>query len=203
MSTPILIQNQASSVILYLELSETGLAATGLTFADMSAGIKKTGDAAFATFTLTAGNFTELDDGYYEVDLATGDTDTLGNLYLRFTSATTKASLIVGNVVAAASAPVVPAPYVIPTTSIEGYVYGIDGTPEESVVVAARILTQPTILATGVALLPDVLTALTDSSGYFVIELLTGAQVEIQIPALNYRRTFVVPASTANLFTLE
>jgi hypothetical protein len=203
MSTPILIQNQATSVVVYLELTATGLGATGLTFADVTCDIKKSGDSSFSTFTLSALNFTELDEGYYEVDLATTDTDDLGNLYLRFSTSTTKPSLVVANVVAAPVAPSAPAPVVIPTTAIEGYIYNLDGTARESITIAARILSQPTIVPTGVALMPDVTVTATDEDGYFVLDLLTGAQVEVQIPALNYRRTITVPASPANLFTLE
>lgn len=202
MSTPILIQDQPTNVVVYLELTATGLGATGLTHDDVTCGIKKSSDPAFSVYVLDATNFTELDDGYYLVALTSVETTDTGSLYLRFSSTTTKATLIVANVVEEPAAPSVPAAVVIPTTAIEGYIYNLDGTGRADITVAARILAQPTIVDVGVALMPDVTIATTDSDGYFVLELLTGSQVEVQIPALNYRRTITVPASPANLFTL-
>jgi hypothetical protein len=205
MNTTLIIQNAATSVVVYLEL-ETGGPATGLTDADVTAGIKKAGAGSFSVFALTALNFTELTDGFYEVNLAAGNTDTLGLLYLSFTGADIKPSLFVGYVTTAATAPPIPSPaFTPPITAIFGYIYGSDGEPVEGTTVVARVTQQPYIIhpdTDGVLVNSDFLTTTTDETGFFTISLLTGATVEFIISDANYRRTVVIPGSTANLFDI-
>lgn len=205
MNTTLLIQNAATSVVVYLEL-ETGGPATGLVFSDVTAGIKKAGAGSFAGFTLTALNFTELDNGFYEVDLATGDVNTLGLLYLSFVGADLKPSLFVGYVATAATAPPIPTPaFTPPVTAIFGYIYDATGEPIEGVSVVARVMAQPTIIhptTDGILIGSDFQTAQTDATGFFTISLLTGASVEFIITDANYRRTVTIPGSTANLFDI-
>lgn len=204
MSTPLLLQNTSSSVVAYLEL-QTGSPATALTFADVTAGLKKEG-GAFLAFPLTALNFTNLGSGFYEIAVTAADTNTLGSLYFSFSGATIKTSLIVARVaVSAAAPPTPPASYTPPLTTIFGYIYGQAGTPKANVTVMFRTTSKPTIihpLDQGILVTEEFLTTVTDSTGFFSQDLLTGAQVEVLIPDSNYRRVITVPATTANLFDI-
>lgn len=201
-STPILLQDNTGSVSFFLEDSD-GDPVTGLTDADVTADLKKSG-GSFASFALSGGNFTEIGLGFYEIDLAAADTDTLGNLYLRLSGPLFKSTLVSAFV--AESVPVNPTtPISIPKTDLFGYVYQSNGEPASNVSVSARVLVQPTLLnpsGEAVAIKTELVTVKTDSDGYFIISLLTGADVDVFIPSVNYRRTLQVPASSQNLFSI-
>lgn len=199
MNTAFLVQSTATSVVIYLELAAGG-PATGLVFSDVTAGIKKDGAGSFSSFTLTAPTFSDLGSGFYEVDLGIGDTDTLGNLYLRFSGATIKSTLFVGYVTA--DPLVVPPVSVPPVTAIFGYIYNSAGVPVEGAGIVARVVQMPYIVPDGILVGSDFITTTTDEDGFFTISLLSGAQVEFIITDANYRRTVTIPGSTANLFDI-
>ena len=201
--TPILIQNSAGSVIVYVE-DLTGSPATGLADTDVTADIKKAGAGSFSSHTLSPTNWTELSGGFYEVDLASTDTDVLGDLYLRVQGATIRTALVVSYIVA--SAPVNP-PSVTPPSAVAifGYVYDPDSQPVAGVTVSARILGSPTVLhpgTEGLAITQDLVTVETDSDGFFSISLISGVSVDLTISAARYRRTFIVPSISTNLFDI-
>lgn len=204
MATPLLLQNTPSSVVVYLEL-QTGLPATGLLFSDVTVGLKKEG-GSFTAFPVTALTFTNLGSGFYEVALAATDVDTLGSLYLSFTGSSIKTGLIVANVALSASVPPVPpAPYTPQTTTIFGYIYGQNGAPSGNVSILFRMITKPAIvhpLDQGILITEPFLTTVTDSSGFFSKDLLTGTQVEVLIADANYRRVITVPGTASNLFDI-
>jgi hypothetical protein len=50
----------------------------------------------------------------------------------------------------------------------------------------------------GIAVLSEPLTTETDERGYFQFDAITGANVQVQIPALAYNRTLVVPPPPAH-----
>lgn len=205
MNTPLLIKNATASVVVYLAL-DSGGPATGLTEVDVTAGIKKNGAASFTSFALTQSNFDELSDGFYEVDLAAGDTDTSGTLYFSFTGAGLTPTLLSCWVATAAAAPPLPSPAFTPlVTEIFGYVYGASGLPVSGATVVARVTQQPTILhptSDGILIGSDFLSTTTDSTGFFTLTLISGAAVEFLIPAASYRRTVTIPVATANLFDI-
>ena len=204
MTTPLLLQNTPSSVVAYLEL-QTGLPATGLLFSDVTVGLKKEG-GSFLAFSLTALNFTDLGNGFYEIALTAADVDTLGSLYFSFTGASIKTSLIVAAVVVAATAPPVPpAPFTPQTTTIFGYIYGQTGAPSANISVIARTITKPAIIhpqSQGILITEPFITTSTDASGFFSLNLLTGTQVEVLIADANYRRVITVPVTSSNLFDI-
>jgi len=205
MNTPLLIQNAATTVVIYLELAD-GSPATGLAYTAVTAGIKKAGASSFSTFTLTSGNFADLGNGFYGISLVSGDTNTLGSLYLSFTSATTKPTLLAAFVAVAATAPPIPTPgFTPPITAIYGYIYDSAGQPLSGTSVVARIVSQPTIVhptTDGILIGADFLTTTTDDTGFFTLSLITGTSAEFIIADANYRRTITVPGSTANLFDI-
>lgn len=201
-STTLLLQNAVGSLTIYLQDTD-GNAATGLTFADVSADLKKAG-GSFSAITLSGTNFTELGSGFYELDLEDTDTDVLGNLYVRVSGATIDTALFSAYV--AASAPVNPTGTTAPsTTTIFGYLASPSGDPEAGASVQARVLNQPALLHPGdegVGVTSGLVSVKTDSDGFFTMELLTGLTVDFFIPSVNYRRTFVVPVSSTNVFDL-
>lgn len=204
MSAPILLQNATGSITVYLELSAGG-AATGLTFSDVTADLKKTGESSFTAMTLSGSNFTEIGSGFYELDFAVGDTDTLGNMYVRISGATIKLSLSVAFV--AATAPVNPTTINPPNTSeLFGFVYGPDAAPVAGASVSVKLLSPPQVLSSsdpeGFGVTTNTLTTKTDAEGFFTITVTEGLTVDFAIPALSYRRTLVVPAANSNVFDL-
>jgi len=205
MTTPILIQDSAGSVTVFLENTADGSPATGLVDTDVTADIKKAGAGSFSAHALTSSNFTEISGGYYEVDFAAADTDTLGNLYLRVQGASIRTALSVAYVVAAA--PVNP-PSVTPPSVVQifGYVYGADASPLVGASVSGRILSSPTVLFPGddgILVNQELVTVKTDNDGFFTIGLISGSNVDILIPAANYRRTILVPTTSTSLFDIS
>jgi hypothetical protein len=201
--TPILISDSAGSLTVYLETT-AGAPATGLTDTDVTADLRKEGAGSFSSHTLTPSNFTELGGGFYEIDVAAADTSALGNLYLRIQGGTIKTTLAVSFVVD--SDPINP-PTITPPSivAIFGYIYGPDAEPVVGVGVTARILGSPTVLHPGnegLAIGQELVTSATDSDGFFTINLISGTSVDLFISAARFRRTFVVPSSSANLFDI-
>ena len=202
MASIILLQNAVGSLTVYLQ-STDGTAATGLTFADVSADLKKAG-GSFSALTLSVSNFTELGDGFYELDLAATDTDTLGNLYVRISGATISTALFSAYI--AATSPVNPTGTTTPTTTtVFGYLVDPSGSPVAGASVQARILAVPALLHPGddgLGVTSGLVSVKTDAGGFFTMDLLTGLAVDFFISAVGYRRTFVVPATPVNVFDL-
>ena len=138
MSTPLLIQNSSTSVVVYLSSAKTGQPSLGLTHEDVIVGIKKEG-GSFVTLPLNDLNFYELSDGFYRLALTPNDTDTLGSLYLSFVGAGIKNAMVVCHVAEPVTAPPQPSPGYTPSiTTVFGYVYDSAGKPKVSVSVTAR-----------------------------------------------------------------
>lgn len=150
-------------------------------------------------------NFGEAFDGYYFLTLDAADTDTLGSLGLFVTGATIRTALEGFQIVESFESATSPGVGTPNTTSIYGYVYEIDGTPKAGAGVSARTLNSPSIVSPGtegMAVSTDIVTAISDSTGFFALTLLTGSQVDITVASVNYRRTITVPADSINLFEI-
>jgi len=202
MPCQVLIQNTAAPLVVLL-LDNTDTPVTGLTFADVTADLKKDTDP-FAVFTLTALNFVEIANGYYQVNLATTDTDTLGNLYLSIQGAAITQTMVTAYVAVTAPDPTPTVATPPATTGLFGFLYDSSASPLVNASVSATVLAVPTILYTpnGMSVEQDTITVITDAQGFFTIELITGAAVDIFIPVANYRRTLTVPAADTNLFSI-
>lgn len=197
-----IVQNSAATLLVYIQQTDN-TPATGLTFADVTASLKKDTNP-FAVFTLTGVNFVEVANGYYDISLLAADTDTLGNLYLSILGSgliTTLATAFVAVTVPAPTPTVATPPN---TTDLFGFVYDAAASAVANASVTARVLANPTVLFTpeGMAAETDLVTVTTDAQGFFTITLLEGADVDIFIPAANYRRTLNVPAANTNLFSI-
>lgn len=89
------------------------------------------------------------------------------------------------------------------TCLIKGHILNLNGTPMQNASVGARLLALPETLS-GVGIQDQVVSATTDSNGFFQITLVQDATVDIFIPAIGYRRTIVVPSTTlADLFEIS
>lgn len=203
MSCPVVLQSTASSITIYLETT-AGSDATGLVFSDVSVDLKKEGEASFSAKVLSGANFTEVGGGTYEITFTTAETDTLGNMYVRVSGATIRT--VVHSVYVTESAPVVVSnSLTIPTTDLFGYITGADGSPLVGAAVSARVLATPSVGSSGgegYVSGTSLITTKTDSDGFFVMSLVTGSQIDLFIPASNYRRTLTVPSSSKNVFDL-
>lgn len=204
MSLTVAVQGTPVSFVVYLELQSDGTAATGLTFSDVACYLKKD-SGSFAPKTLDGTNFTEIGSGFYELDLAASDTDTVGNLYVRVQGGTIRAT--VGVVYVTSTTPVTTSATAqsISTTSLFGYIYDSAGAPVSGAAISARILSSPLLLHPGddgVAITTGLTTVKSDGDGFFALSLVSGTVVDIIIPTVNYRRTVTVPSSSANLFDI-
>lgn len=148
----------------------------------------------------TDGSLIDIGGGYYKLALTSSDTSAVGTLYIRVDGPNINSIVDVANV--GTVTPVVPsiAP-TIPTTVVFGTLLDPAGDPVENACVSAKILATPAIFD-GVAITSALTTVRTDSSGYFTMTLITGAQVDIFIPSANYRRTITVPATSTGLFDI-
>jgi hypothetical protein len=87
------------------------------------------------------------------------------------------------------------------TNILTGNLIDASGSALSGESVSARILSAPTIMGTtpnigGVG--TDMVSTTTDTSGFFALEVLQGAEVDIVIPSINYRRTLTVPSNTTD-----
>lgn len=199
MSSPTLVQSAASSVVVYL--SQAG-PVPGLVPGDITAFLRKEG-GAFVAFDL-AGRLTDLGGGFYEISLVAADTDTLGLTYLRLEGPDFDTALYSYLVVEAVPTAPSSSPS-FPVADLFGYVQTPQGLPASGVAVAARILRMPSLQYTGAdsaVLTRELVVTKTDSSGFFSLRLLSGADVDIFISATGYRRTLRVPGSNQNLFLI-
>lgn len=201
-SCPVIVQGSSHSLLIYLEDSD-GNPVTGLADTDLTADLRK-GSGSFIAFPLSGSNFSEVGDGFYDVTLSSTDTDTLGNLYLRVTGADIKTALF--SALVAESVPTSPtSALTVSTTSLFGYVYDSGGSPVSGASVSARILAYPSVQHPNdeaFVLTEDLVTVKTDSAGFFTLDLVTASDVDIFIPAANYRRTLRVPGTSQNLFSI-
>ena len=198
MNGPVLQQTTAGVILVQLELTNND-PAINLTLASLVFHSKKANVSAFSVFTPSA--LVELNNGTYQVTVPSSVTDVLGNLFIKVSSPLIKTAIsyaYVTNVI-----PVLPenTPTTADTIGLYGYIVGPSNEPLQGVPVSARVLGAPyTIVESAVSI--SSLTVVTDSNGYFFLTLLEGATVDIFIPAVNFRRTLVVPAVSSSLFEI-
>ena len=192
-----LTQNVAAAVVVLL--SKTGAAVEGLIFSDVTCQFRKEGAAGFTAKVLTALNFTEIGEGVYTIGFTTAELDTVGSFTVVVQGADIDQSTTVAQVVAPS---VVTTPITIQTCTLTGHVVDAKGQPMPDVAVSAHVLGQPSIEQHAAAVTEEHISSRTDSNGQFFITLIRLADVEVMIPAVNYRRRVVVPnQASANLFT--
>lgn len=192
-----LTQNTTANVTVILTLSASGLPATGLAHTAITTQLSKAG-GAFAPKAMTALNWTELGSGVYTLALSATDTDTLGRLIVTVNSATVTQFVAEAEVVTPANAS---SAVEVLTCVVSGYVMGLDGQPAVNQGVWARSLGVAWQGTIGLA--DSTVATKTDANGQFFLTLARLAEVQIDIPVMNYSRRLTVPnAVAADLFTL-
>jgi hypothetical protein len=150
------------------------------------------------------GNLREFSLGFYEIDLAAADTSAAGSLDVRWAGPTVRTGLLTAFVAEVTpTSPIATQPP--PLSSLFGFVYDAEGQPVAGAAASARVLSQPTVLhpfTEGMALSTSLVTALTDSDGFFTLSLVAGTQVDFMIPASGYRRTLTVPSTATNVYDI-
>jgi hypothetical protein len=204
MSCVILLQSQIGDISVYVETT-AGVAATGLLFSDVTVTIDKDGGGYAAPVpAIDGGTWTEVSGGWYTVRLSAADTDTLGNLTVRVEGAGLKTGLTPAFISEDATLPV-STTLSVTTTLLFGYVLDSQGAPLAGAAVSAKPLATPSVGYSppdGYVQVTNLVTANTDSSGFFQISLVTGSQVDFFIPSANYRRTLEVPVTSTNVFDI-
>ncbi len=167
----------------------------GLSPDDVDCQVKRAGAPAWQPKALTPTTFRDVGHGAYVIALEAAELDTVGALLVLLTGHAGLApallpSLAMLDVVLArelhAARPD------LDRTILTGQVAGLDGRPLQNATVTATLLEVPVLLG-GVAIAGDVVIASCDGDGFFELPLLSGATVDVQIPAARYRRTLVVP----------
>jgi hypothetical protein len=183
---------------------------TGITFNQVDISFKKSTQATFQLKVISGSDFRENGNGVYEILFSTSDLNTIGSfLYVVNGNGVLPLPSIkqfIGQAVVQSSSTFTPGTISLPTNLITGNLISLTGTPLIGESISARIMSAPTIIGTtpnigGIA--SDIIATKTDSGGFFAIEILQRAVVDITIPVINYRRTLTVPANaTDKLFDI-
>jgi hypothetical protein len=190
----------------------TGDPRTGITYNQVDVSYKKYGAAVFSVKTLVGGgtDFRENGSGVYEILFSALELDTLGTfIYVVNGNGALPSPSIkqyVGQAFIQASAAYTPGTITLPTNVLTGNLIDLAGVSLPNEAVSARILSAPVVMGSnpnigGIG--SDMVSTQTDTSGFFALEVLQGAEIDVVIPVINYRRTLTVPAnSTDKLFEI-
>jgi hypothetical protein len=171
----------------------------GLGAADVICQLKRAGATAWASRPLDPASLREVGQGAYLLSLDASELDTLGTLLVLVTG---QPSMVPGILPSLTSAEVVAARQFraarpdLPATVLIGQIAGLDGRPIARATLTATLLQAPLVLE-GIAVAGDAVIGASDDDGFFELPLLSGATVDVEIPALRYRRTLVVPTPPA------
>jgi hypothetical protein len=189
-----------------------GAPRTGITYNQLDVGYKKSNQASMQTFVWAgdASDFRENGNGVYEILFGASELDTEGSfIYVVNGNGALPSPTIrqyLGQALVESATVYTPGSIALSTNVLTGNLIDLSGDALPNEAVSARIISAPTVIGTspnrgGVG--TDTVAVQTDAVGFFALELLQGAVVDIVIPATNYRRTLTVPAnSTENLFDI-
>ncbi len=171
----------------------------GLTSVDVVCELKRPGATPWIPRAIEADAFRDLGNGAYLLSLESRDLDVPGPLFVRLSGrpgldppllpALLELEVVVPRDFHA------PRPH-LDRTLLVGQLAGLDGRPLARATIAATLL-QPPLLLEGVAVAGDSVLGASDDEGAFELPLLTGATVDLQIAAVRYHRTLVVPPPPA------
>jgi hypothetical protein len=188
----------------------TGLPRTGITFGQVTVIYKKSGDLSFTAKSLLTTDFHEIGNGLYEILFSTLELSTLGTFFYMVNGGLSLPApairQFVGQAVIQSSATYTAGGITLSTNILTGNLIDLSGNPMENESVQARVISSPTIIGTSPnigGLGTDIISTVTDSVGFFALEVVQGSIVDIIIPSVNFRRTLTVPANaTDSLFML-
>lgn len=185
----------------------TGDPRPGITFNQIDVSFKKATDASFALKTLTGPptDFRENGNGVYEILFDASDLGVVGSfLYVINSNGALPPPAqrqFVGQAYVESSSTFTPGTIALPTNVITGNLIDLHGAALPGESISARVVAMPTIQGAspnigGISV--DIVSAQTDASGFFALELVQGALVDITIPVINYRRTLTVPSNSSD-----
>lgn len=184
----------------------TGSPRTGVTFNQIDVVFKKATDTSFAAKALTAPEFREIGLGVYEILFSAADLSVLGSfIYAINSNGALPAPVLkqfVGQAFVQSAAGFVPGQITLPTNILTGNLVDLMGAALVGEAISARVISAPTILGN----VPNLggigtgqVSAITDAGGFFALEIVQAAVVDITIPVVNYRRTLTVPANATDV----
>lgn len=169
-------------------LTKDGVAVIGLAFGDLSCSYRKAGAGAFVGKVLDGTNFTEIGQGYYDIEFdGATELDVDGVFVVVVTGADIDRSDTDAVVVLPPESTTAVA---LLTCKITGNLNGPSG-PIASVAVFARAITPQTLNGTMLSVEPW--TTSTDENGAWVLSLPRGAVMEIVAPMVGFLRRLTVP----------
>jgi hypothetical protein len=184
----------------------TGLPRTGILFNQIDVSYKKSTQSVFQAKVLIGSDFRENGSGVYEILFSNTDVNIIGS-FLYVVNGNLLLPLpairqVIGQAVVQSSSTFTPGTISLPTNVLTGNLIDLAGQPLIGESVSARIMSAPTILGItpnigGVA--TDIIATKTDSGGFFALEVLQRAVIDITIPVINYRRTLTVPSNSSNV----
>lgn len=190
--------------------ANNGTPRTGITYTQVDVSYKKYTQATFQIKTLLVTDFRENGNGIYEILFSTSDLNTVGTfIYVVQGNGGLPLPNIkqfVGQAVVQSSSSYTPGTITLQTNVLTGNLVDLRGRPLVGEAVSARMVSAPTIMGVspnigGVGV--DITAAITDSVGFFALEVLQGAVIDVVIPVINYRRTLTVPSNaTDKLFEI-
>jgi hypothetical protein len=190
--------------------ANTGTPRTGITYDQVDVSYKKSNQSSFQVKTLLSTDFRENGSGVYEIYFSSSEVNTVGSfLYVVNSNSVLPLPPIkqaIGQAAVETSSSYTPGTISLDTNVLTGNLVDLQGNPLIGESASARLLQAPAILGIdpnigGVG--TQIISAKTDQSGFFALELVQGSVVDIVIPAINYRRTLTVPSNpTDKLFEI-
>jgi hypothetical protein len=184
----------------------TGSPRTGITSTQIDVSYKKSTQSTFNLKVITPSDFRENGSGVYELLFSTSELDTLGSfLYVANGNGSLPLPNIrqfVGQAFILSSSTFTPGTISLSTNILTGNIIDLNGVAMPNVAVSARVLAMPTLLGTTPnrgGITTDIVSARTDSAGFFALELVQEAVVDVTIPRINYRRTLTVPTNSTDI----
>lgn len=149
---------------------------------------------------------TDLGDGFYSVGFSPTELSATGSMLIKAKGANTTVTVVDAYVsTPLADSPSAPISSPPATSTLFGWVYDVTGQPVEGASVSFRVLDTPSIVGNcvaGAGLASDIRSVSTDSNGFFSMNLVVGASVDVFIPAANFRRIVTVPSGSVNVFDI-
>jgi hypothetical protein len=185
----------------------TGDPRIGITFNQLDVSFKKSTDLTFALKSLVGPptDFRENGNGIYEILFSNSNLAVLGTfLYAVNGNGALPSPAIrqfIGQAFVESSSTYTPGTIALSTNVLTGNLVNLRGHPLIGEAVTARIVSAPAIQGIspnigGIGM--DLLSAKTDSSGFFALEVIQGSVIDVVIPIINYRRTLTVPANSSD-----
>lgn len=187
------IQTRPFENTLLLKMGTSPVA--GLLPADVTVKYRKQGQTSFQTKSLDSSNFIEIGNGYYILKWSQSDMDTLGNFYFQIDG------LAIDLQEKEFSIETLPQDLVITPPNlcvVSGVIRDASGQPLQNVLISAKALEWP--YQNNMSILSDSLvTARTDSQGFFQFSLIRGIKVLIEVERSGIRYQATVPDAASVL----